>query len=152
MTKNECISKYGEEAWNRRLSSARKYNSTHRKERKKLNNEWKENNKQHYLEKRFDRCHYLQSIGSSRYCRIGFELIENYELAKADNFDPKKWHLHHRLENYWSREILVKKHLYYSVNPESLIWLPTKEHKTDAAISSHNPELSKWHKRILQND
>jgi len=150
MKKEEFIEKFGEDAWNARLASARKYNSTHRKERKKLNDAWKENNKPRYLKLRFDRGHYLRSIGSTRYCSKDFELIENYELAKADNFDPKKWHLHHRLENYWTRETLIEKHLYYSVNPESLIWLPVKEHRADSCISKFHPELSKWHKRILE--
>ena len=31
-----------------------------------------------------------------QYCKDDLSKIENYELAKADNF--KGWHIHHRLE------------------------------------------------------
>ena len=31
-----------------------------------------------------------------QYCKDDLSKIENYELAKADNF--KDWHIHHRLE------------------------------------------------------
>lgn len=90
-------------------------------------------------------CEYIKTRVCKEYWKV-----ENYELAKADNFDPNKWHLHHRLENYWSRSKLIRKNLYINVNPESLIWLPAKEHMTDSSISIHHKERSKWHKRILE--
>ena len=88
--------------------------------------------------------------GYTRVCTKNYHLIENYELAKADNFDSNKWHLHHRLENYYSRETLKKKGLYDNVNPEALIWLPAFEHNSDKSIAIFNPEKSKWHKRQLE--
>ena len=87
-----------------------------------------------------------RKLGKTRYCSVNYELIENYELAKADNFDRKKWHLHHRLENYWSCATLKRKGLYYNTNPEALIWLPADEHMKD-----RNSKNSKWHQRKLEH-
>jgi hypothetical protein len=87
-----------------------------------------------------------RKLGKSPYCSVNYELIENYELAKADEFDPMKWHLHHRLENYWSSDTLMKKGIYFNVNPEALIWLPYEEHMKDRYCKN-----SKWHKRSLEN-
>lgn len=87
-----------------------------------------------------------RKIGKTPYCSINYELIENYELAKADEFDPKKWHLHHRLENYWSTDTLMKKGLYFNINPEALIWLPYEEHMKDRYCKN-----SKWHQRRLEH-
>lgn len=71
------------------------------------------------------------------------ELVENYELAKADNF--KGWALHHRLETHkykdrsrteWvereeliTRSMLIAFGVYYNRPPEELIWLKDTEHK-----------------------
>ena len=76
--------------------------------------------------------------------------ISFFMVAKADNFNPKKWHLHHRLENYWSHTTLKRKGLYYNVNPEALIGLAYEKHNKDASLSTFHPELTKWHKRILE--
>lgn len=53
-------------------------------------------------------------------------LIENYELAKADNF--KGWVCHHRLEEYYTSSELVMKGLYYNINPEALKYVRRDEH------------------------
>lgn len=87
--------------------------------------------------------------GYTKVCTKNYECIENYELAKADNFDRNKWHLHHRLEQYWSPEKLRRKGLYQNINPEALIWLPAYEHNSDKSIAAFNPENSKWHKYLL---
>lgn len=65
------------------------------------------------------------------YCKEGeFELIENYELAKNDNF--KGWHIHHRLEIHDdyinSMDDLIMMNLYYNRPPEELIFLTKSEH------------------------
>lgn len=139
MKKKEFIEKYGEDAWKRNLENMKKWHINNRERQRELErNFWK------------GRPGRLRSNGITKYCNKDVELIENYELAKADNFDAKKWHLHHRLENYWSSKTLLKKKLYYNVNPEALIWLPAKEHKIDSALATFHPELSKWHKRILE--
>ena len=87
-----------------------------------------------------------RKLGKTPYCSVNYELIENYELAKADEFEPMKWHLHHRLENYWSSDTLMKKGIYFNINPEALIWLPYEEHMKDRYCKN-----SKWHKRKLEN-
>lgn len=66
-----------------------------------------------------------------RYCKE-YQKIENYELAKADNF--KGWHCHHRLEltldNEYahSKEDLIRLNMYYNRPYFELIFLPNNEH------------------------
>ena len=61
-----------------------------------------------------------------------WELIENYELAKADNF--KGWDCHHRLELHtdgslrFTRESLKKLDLYLNRPAQELIFLKHDEH------------------------
>lgn len=62
-----------------------------------------------------------------RYCERGrIEEIENYDLAKADNF--VKWEIHHRNGLYCSRKELKSKKLYWNRPPEELIFLTWSEH------------------------
>jgi len=167
MKKAEFIERYGEEKYNEmliktkeRVFANRKNNPGSRhleylkwkdnleayekhKENKKI---WNLNNQEKCKEYRANR----RENGLTKYCTVNYELIENYELAKKDNFNYNKWHLHHRLENYWSKDTLIRKNLYYNVSPESLIWLPANEHKSDCSLSTHKPELSTWHQRILE--
>lgn len=62
------------------------------------------------------------------YSRI--DLIENYELALADNF--KDWDIHHRLEIHEdyinSTKHMKLMNLYYNRPPAELIWLRHSEH------------------------
>ena len=69
-----------------------------------------------------------------RYCRAGeLERIENYELAKADNF--KGWDIHHRLELTLdgefalTREQLKMHNMYYNRPYYELIFLTKAEHR-----------------------
>ena len=160
MSKKE---KYTEEAWQRCLEKARIKYQEKKEYHKEKNKQWrlehpnykKEYNNNHGKENiEYSKKSYNNSrkIGKTYFCTENYELIENYELAKADNFDPKKWHLHHRLENYWSHATLKRKGLYYNVNPEALIWLPADEHHSDKSLSVHHPELSKWHQRRLERE
>lgn len=65
------------------------------------------------------------------------ENIENYEKAKADNFEG--WELHHRLETHNSdgkrrliditRQELIALDMYYNRPVNELIFLTTKEHR-----------------------
>lgn len=167
MTKAEYIEKYGEEAYQRKLNSARKYHSKNKEKIKEyydnwyadnkelkseLHKQWRYENKEQYNNLRNNRYSNKRENGISHYCSINCKLIENYELAKLDNFNANKWHLHHRLENYYSSETLIRKGLYYNLNPEALIWLPADEHKSDSSLSTHHPELSKWHQRKLEHE
>ena len=161
MKKEEIIEKYGIEYYNRKLEITRLWHKTNKNYAKEyrdkekehisdINKAWYTKNKESINDRKRKTRSSNRDIGITQYCKENFELIENYELAKADNFDANKWHLHHRLENYWSSKTLLKKKLYYNVNPEALIWLPAKEHKIDSALATIHPELSKWHKRILE--
>lgn len=130
MTKNEFIKRYGLERYIKEL------------ENKRIRQKAKLKNDPEYRKKRWA----LRIVKNGR-----IDLIENYELAKADNFDPNKWCIHHRLENFWSSTTLKRKHIYVSINPEALIWLPSDEHRIDVAISVNNKEKSRWHKRKYEN-
>ena len=68
-----------------------------------------------------------------RYCRSGeYELIENYNLAKADNF--KGWCIHHRLELTLDGEYahtpeeLKRMNMYYNRPYYELIFLRRSDH------------------------
>lgn len=72
-------------------------------------------------------------IGSRCLCRHP-ELVENYDKAIADN--TQTWYCHHRLEimPFSGKTIsyikLIKLGMYYNVQPEALIFLTEKEHKS----------------------
>lgn len=71
-----------------------------------------------------------------RYVKDGrFDLIENYDKAKADNF--KGWDIHHRDEirllpsgmiAIRTREELIENDRYYNCPPNEFIWLTRSEH------------------------
>lgn len=73
------------------------------------------------------------------YCPERYTEIENYELAKADNF--KGWECHHRLgEHCFTTEELMKYGLYFDRTPAELIFLTTGDHsiihhRLDKAVS-----------------
>ena len=148
---------YTEETWQKYLEKAREIYRKKKEYYNEKNKQWrlehpdykKEYNEAHRKENRdySSKCKTKnRKIGKTPFCKENYDLIENYELAKADNFDRKKWHLHHRLENYWSSDTLKKKGLYYDINPEALIWLPYEEHMKDRCSKN-----SKWHQRKLEH-
>lgn len=156
MTKNEQIAKYGIEWYNRR----KEINNARCKERYKNDKEYRERkdnykrnrykNDEEYRNKQLSKHRELyknnlkfretqklntQIYNISRYVKDGkYELIENYELAKIDNF--KGWEIHHRLELHpdyslrFTRESLLKLDLYFNRPPEELIWMTNKEHRS----------------------
>lgn len=73
----------------------------------------------------------------SSYCKDDITKIENYELAKKDNFEG--WCCHHRLETHTSdgerrlvdisAKELVALDMYYCRPAEELILMTTKEHR-----------------------
>lgn len=158
MRKEDYIKRYGEAAWNNYLEYSRKKYQEKKTYYKEKFKQWRLENKTYKEE--YNKTHKIENTqyakkyhnsnrlnGSTAFCRKNYELIENYELAKTDNFDKTKWHLHHRLENYWSVATLKRKGLYYGLNPEALIWLPANEHFND-----RNKKNSKWHQRKLEHD
>ena len=113
MTKLEFIEKYGEESYQRQLESSRKWKNNNKEQVKATSSEWYNKNKDRAfdLNKKWRDEHpdaynikykTNRQKGRTVFCKENCELIENYNLAKADKFNRKKWHLHHRLENYWS--------------------------------------------------
>lgn len=77
-------------------------------------------------------------------CRSGEEhLVENYELAKKDNF--KGWVCHHRLELTLDGEFansaidLVNKDMYFHRPYFELIWLRPEEHTKLHSSRGKNP-------------
>lgn len=87
--------------------------------------------------------------------RLGFcktpELIENYELAKADNF--KGWQCHHGLESHNSdgerrlvdltKKELIALGMYYNRPPEELIYMTTLSHRQLHSLALKGKKRSK---------
>lgn len=92
---------------------------------KQYSKTWKGKNKEHNTI--CNKKTYLAFCLSSEY-----ELIENYELAKADNF--KGWDCHHRLELHpdgslrYTRQSLKDLDLYFNRPASELIFLTHSEH------------------------
>lgn len=120
---------------NKRKESYDKYNQAHKAQHKRRMDSW---NKVHKDYKKF---HHLQT-----FCRESIESIENYELAKADNF--KGWHCHHRLElvetggqRYTSKKELIAKDMYFNRPASELIFMRSSEHN-----SIHSSAYQSWRK------
>lgn len=59
------------------------------------------------------------------YCK-DIEKVENYELAVNDK--NEMWDCHHRLEQVFTREELVRANWYYDRKPQELIFMKHSEH------------------------
>lgn len=131
MTKLEMIERYGIEWYERQKQ---KSIETHRSKeyteycRKFHANKYKDPE----IKKR--RQEQNRTYSKERYVLNGrIDLVENYELAKHDNF--KGWCLHHKLELHpdcserFSKSSLLKLNLYYHRPANELIWLTSKEHR-----------------------
>lgn len=138
------MSTYNNTQW--RAANEEKY----REIKHECDKNWSENHKDYNKKRNAEWNKARRLEGSTKYCRLGFDKIENYDLAKADNFDTKLWHLHHRDENLHGTKWLKSNKQYFNLTPDKLIWLPYDEHKADAALSVTHPERSKWHKRSLE--
>lgn len=135
MTKLEFIEKYGEEAYNRHVNKVKKWNKdhpiknsahvkkwqiVHAEEARKKSLKWSRNNKSMFA-----------------FCiPEEIEKIENYEIAKKDDF--KGWNIHHRLETHDSdgkKRIvnltvneLKELGMYFNRPAKELIFLTRSEH------------------------
>lgn len=136
MTKAELIERYGidwYEAYNnRRKKRKREHYHNDPKFREAEKTKCKANAKARYANDAEFRMN-IRFAHTRKYCRPGeFELIENYKLAKADNF--KGWCIHHRLEltlngEYaHSTEELKRMDMYYNRPYYELIFLRYGEH------------------------
>lgn len=93
---------------------------------------------------------YIQNL----YCIDDITKIENYELAKKDNF--KGWHIHHRLELTLNGEFahtpeeLKRMGMYYNRPYFELIFLTKSEHQRIHAQCRSNTTLNKMKLSLSQ--
>lgn len=145
MKKQEFIEKYGEEAYKRCLEQQRQWREQHKEERKQYQKQYqKQYYKQYYKQYREEKREYYQQYYKQwqrkKKCMFAYcvpeevEQIENYELAKADDF--KGWHIHHRLECVETgavvnstRQDLIDWGIYYNRPASELIFLTNSEHR-----------------------
>lgn len=136
MTKQEYIEKYGEEYYINRLAKLRERYKLNPTTRRNAAKRWKQNN--HAYNMRLNKKTY------QAFCvETEWTLIENYELAKADNF--KGWDCHHRLELHpdnsvrFTKKSLQDLNLYYNRPASELIFLTHADHTRIHTISrGHN--------------
>lgn len=147
MKKSEFIERYGLEAYkahNERNKERNKERYTNDVQYHKAQNNrcraWQE---EHYInDPEFREARdiktkiYMKVYIRARYVKDKrIDLIENYKLAKADNF--KGWDIHHRDEirllpsgmiALRSKEELIENGRYYNCPPNELIWMNESEH------------------------
>ena len=143
MTKAEYIEKHGEEAYEKYKEQARERVRKWREEHPELERKRREDHRELHREltrkwlKDYPERARENSRKSSRKHQVMFayvldserELIENYELAAADEFTG--WDLHHRAETEGtgcSVKELKEKGLYYNRPASELIFLTWSEH------------------------
>lgn len=143
MTKAEIIERYGIEWYN-------KHNKEYQRKRQeelRKDQEYRKQKVNYTLERRKDPeyakySNELQIKYHKRRICNEYWNIENYELAKADNFEG--WVIHHRLELHpdgslrYTRKSLIKLDLYYNRPSNELIWLRIDDH-----LRMHNRKGSK---------
>lgn len=70
----------------------------------------------------------MKSINHIKFCPDHYQEIENYELAKADNFEG--WICHHRNGEEFSKEWLIKNNMYYNrSDPHEFKFVTESEHR-----------------------
>lgn len=135
MTKAELIERYGIEWYEARKAKVREHSRAYMRDRYQNDPEWYEAHKANMKERYINNLN-TRIARSRSYCKAGeFELIENYNLAKADNF--KGWDVHHRDEIrtlhsgmvvYRSKQELIENGRYYDCPANELIFLRHDEH------------------------
>lgn len=157
MKKEEYIERYGQEAYNKRLLSNQKCYNSHRDKRLETSKTYYKSHKELCIatSKRYRKNHKQQVAAYEKtwhkqnreyhkewydsnrrgdpynYCCESIDKIENYELAKSDNFIG--WDLHHRLEireGYINtvRDLKIM-NIYYNRPACELIYLKYDEHR-----------------------
>jgi hypothetical protein len=121
----EKLKKWREENPDKPKQYSKTWKNRNDKRNKEINKSWKENNK--------DKVRIGNMKTYLSFCKSDeYELIENYEQAKADNF--KGWDCHHRLELHpdcslrFTRKSLQKLDLYLNRPASELIFLTHSEH------------------------
>lgn len=142
MTKKEMIERYGEDGYKKHIEAVK----ARQKERYMNDPEFHERHKANMINRTKERYRedpefrkYMCMNFKMKYCSGNLEDIENYELAKNDNFIG--WDLHHRLEidengkRRFSLKQLKEFGLYYKRPVEELIWLPHNLHMSMHALA-----------------
>jgi hypothetical protein len=120
-------------------AEAKAYRATHKAEAKAYREAHRDEAKEYREVHRDEAKVYAKSHREyylRKYYCINLEEVENYNLAKKDNF--KGWDIHHRLETYNSdgerrsvditRKELMKLGMYYNRPASELIFIKHKEH------------------------
>lgn len=85
--------------------------------------------------------HYL------KFCPEHYTEIENYELAKADNF--KGWICHHRNGEYFPRDWLIKNNMYWNrKDPHEFKFMTRADHAKLHNKGENNPMHGKSRKGV----
>jgi hypothetical protein len=138
MTNEQIKETFGEEKLQEIIQNRKEYYKQHREERLAYQKKYDVNHNRNAYFRDYMR-HYNKYGVMFSYCiPEQIEQIENYELAKKDNF--KGWHIHHRLECIETgavvnstRQDLIDWGIYFNRPANELIFLTGSEH-----IKLHN--------------
>lgn len=135
MTKKEYVERYGEETYQRHLEHKKQYYQQNKEKFKQYDQQYR---KQHIEKKReYQKQWRRKHTDMFAFCiPEEWEQIENYELAKKDNFNG--WCIHHRLETHNSdgekrlvnltRAELKTLDMYYNRPASELVFLTNSDH------------------------
>ena len=136
MTNKQIKEKYGEERLNEILEARKQYYQKNREQRLAYQKNYDANHNRNTYFREYMRHYQKCGVLFSYVIDCNPEQIENYELAKADNFEG--WHCHHRLETHTadgnrrkvdlSREELIAMNMYYNRPANELIFMKAGEH------------------------
>lgn len=136
MTNEQIKEKYGEERLNEILESRKQYYKKNREKRLAYQKNYDAIHNRNTYFREYMRHYQKCGVLFSYVIDCNPEQIENYELAKADDF--KGWHCHHRLETHTadgqrrkvdlSREELIAMNMYYNRPANELIFMKAGEH------------------------
>lgn len=143
MTNEQIKAKYGEERLLEIIQHRKDYYNKNRAERLAYQKSYDANHNRNSYFKEYMRHYQKCGVLFSYVENCEPEAIENYELAKKDDFNG--WHCHHRLETHnadgsrrdvdLSREELIAMNMYYNRPASELIFMRAGEH-----ISLHRKE------------
>lgn len=86
-------------------------------------------------------------MAAFEFCCEEPENIENYELALADK--ENVWHIHHKLEMFFTSNQLKKMKRYYQVPARELIFLSPSEHCGNPLLHVAVRKRSEEHKKKI---
>ena len=136
MTNEQIKEKYGEERLNEILEARKQYYKKNREQRLAYQKSYDATHNRNTYFREYMRHYQKCGVLFSYVIDCNPEQIENYELAKADDFEG--WHCHHRLETHTadgnrrkvdlSREELIAMNMYYNRPANELIFMKAGEH------------------------